>query len=240
MGHKGLKSQVRSSSLRRCQRFLNWSTTLHHPIETPCPRGGTWVVPTWNGVNVNPADVVFWRFLPTTSSAVPPPLDGSSLKPSLWPRDVKIATTKCHCEAYRWPFYSYPFLLLPIFLSGIFILLCCHITIHNNNKNGCFTAKPNGSTIKPTCAYLQTPLLRCHLTPVRPKGSISKNLGYPCLLQWVLTQVLRCLLQAFSPQNALGYQTFVKWLKVLRLQKTKTSNINEFRKLVGRICEEMS
>lgn len=45
------------------------------------------------------------------------------------------------------------FSFLPIFLSSIFTLLYCHITIHNNNKNGCFTMQPNGSTINSTCVY---------------------------------------------------------------------------------------
>lgn len=134
--------------LRWCQRHpkCTWSK-LHHPLETPCTRGGT---RGWYDMIHNR----WWcpvRFLPATSLGYPSltptataslgsssstttflgyqtPPDGSRLEPPLQPKDIETAATKSHWEAYTlWAarsFYSYPFLLLLMkFSSDVFMLL---------------------------------------------------------------------------------------------------------------------
>lgn len=82
-------------------------------------------------------------------------------------------------------FLSFP---LYIFQRDIFILLCCYITIANNNQNGyipAFHCNQIFSKINPTYMYLQTKIIHCCFSLSHPKGSINKNLGYPFLQGWV-------------------------------------------------------
>lgn len=56
------------------------------------------------------------------------------------------------------------------------------ITIDNSNQNGCISAFAllcDQIVLKQT-TYIQ-------MLTIHPKGSVNKNLGYPCLLGWVVT-----------------------------------------------------
>lgn len=156
-----------------------WSTTQHHPAEVPHTREtppGYLGVPTWIWVNINPVDVVFWRFLPS--------FDGSSLWPLFWPSAIKITLPKSCCEAFGWwDSFILGLSFLCIFLGDfcalvILLKLTAKMPVYLSSfATKLFYNKPYMSIVT------KKPLIQGHLTLIHPKGFINKNLGYPPLLE---------------------------------------------------------